>query len=84
MYRVRGHFLRLVTSAEAPFLNVCGAVPSVLESVQNKGVILGGSKDQDVILSSTPTIIRAISVNKPSGSVTLLSGAGGWIGVIWW
>ena len=65
-------------AARQPSLHMCNAVDGLLESDLNKGIVFGGMRDQEVTLDSdSTTTISAVSVNKPSGTVRLLSGAGG-------
>ena len=60
-------------------LHACNAVEGDMESVRNKGIILGGSRDQDVKLDDTHvTLIPGLAVHKPRGTrVSLLSGSAG-------
>ena len=65
-------------AAYQPSLHMCNAVDGLLESNLNKGIVFSGMRDQEVTLDSdSTTTISAVSVNKPSGTVSLLSGAGG-------
>ena len=67
-------------AARKPSLHMCNAVDGLLESNLNKGIVFGGMRDQEVTLDSEYTTrISAVSVNKPSGTVRLLSGESGLI-----